>query len=220
MAEDRIAASRVTLSAGRALDLLKVVEVERFSPEPAILESLLQTIVTAISRHDHPGAISALAELIERDPDHASSAVESPAVQPMHHQARELLHRITQSARDEAELVLAGASATALPDDSSVIALAARLIETGQLAGYVRASELCRRLERPVNTRPIQASRKVAVLAAGLWRRTPLLVLLIAWLSAGLASLLIVRSEAAAMMWGIGFLALVIIQFLVTTRNR
>jgi hypothetical protein len=199
--------------------LLQVIEARRFSAEPAVLETLLQTASAAIARHDIPHALTVLAEYIERDPDHAPALLASPALEPVHEHIREMLDRITVAARTEAQRLVAAAADAPL-GYAPVLAAAQLLLESGQLAGYIRASELCRAIDIGEPRKAALPSRKFSDRTATMWRRTPLLVLLIVWLAAGTLLAVVFRNELIAAIWGTGFLALVVLQFLVTTRNH
>jgi hypothetical protein len=118
-----------------------------------------------------------------------------------------------------------------------VLAVAQRFAETGQLFNYIRASEL---------SQAVIASYSIVVPAAPssvlqrawpelmrkFWQRVPLLVLLAAWFALGLigaAISFLARVAGAAVspatvqagfeLWGVGFLALVVVQFLITVRR-
>ena len=59
------------------------------------------------------------------------------------------------------------------------------------------------------------ATARIAKAVGSLWRRAPLLALLIAWMLLGL-----VVVPLSAEFWALGFLALIGFQFVVTIRNR
>ena len=128
----------------------------------------------------------------------------------------------------------------------AVLTLANQFIESGQVPGYLRAAELGRVViswyEGPFPgsmTPPVSPSNRGRAGHAGqssdgffaklknLWRRAPLLILLIAWLLAGLIPGLIVRMvdvpafETALPfdIWALGFLVLVAVQFILTIRR-
>jgi hypothetical protein len=52
-----------------------------------------------------------------------------------------------------------------------------------------------------------------------LWRRTPMLVLLMGWLGAGVIMLPLRFNAAVAEVWGVGFLVLVVLQFWISVRG-
>ncbi|HWF09106.1 MAG TPA: hypothetical protein VG297_11625 [Bryobacteraceae bacterium] len=220
--QDAVAAIATLLSAGPVRDLLQVIEARRFSPDPAQLATLLWTATAAIARHDTPRAMTALAEYIARDPYHSSALVHASVLQPVESEVRELLHRITGEAKAEAQHHFAFARATAEPNSQDVLAVAERMMEAGILAAYIRASELCRSITIPRTAGATGAAGSHAKLPDRLnkaWRRAPLLVLLAGWAMAGIALALIFSRETAAAIWAIGFLILVVLQFLITTRN-
>jgi len=158
-------------------------------------------------------------------------------------------------ARDSAEKLVAKAAHTietagfrgqhipADMDARAAIALANQFIATGQLPNYLRAAELGRVVISwydeaspatvgfgpgavALNRRPTLRMRLYAMLGR-LWRRAPLLVLLIGWLlSGGFAGLVVdamavpaYRTALAFRIWAIGFLALVVFQFVATVRG-
>jgi hypothetical protein len=122
-------------------------------------------------------------------------------------------------------------------DPQTVLALATRMIETEQYPNYLRAAELGNTIvtwyegplpdvpiSRPV---PIEAAdkipparsiaatpRKWTQATARLWRRAPVLVLLIGWLLAG-----VIVANISAKAWALGFPALVALQFVLSIRG-
>jgi hypothetical protein len=124
-------------------------------------------------------------------------------------------------------------------DPAMVLALATRMIETQQYPNYLRATELGNTivtwfegpipdvpLSRPIrieSVNQIAARRRASTWPATvgkLWRRAPLLVLLGGWLLAGSAGALLFRPSASYFtLWGVGFPALIVLQFLLTTRG-
>jgi hypothetical protein len=157
--------------------------------------------------------------------------------------------------RDSAEKLVAKAAHTIeaagvhgqrIPDDldpRAVIALANQLIATGQLPNYLRAAEMGRVViswydeaspasvgfvaETVARNRQTTLRMRVCGALGRMWRRAPLLVLLIGWLlSGGFAGLLMkamdvpgYRTAPAFKIWAIGFPALVVFQFVVTIRG-
>jgi hypothetical protein len=224
------------LSTPSMQDLLRGIEAHRFAQDPAALESLLLTAVSAAASRDVPRAIAALSEYIDRNPEHAGALANSPLLAPIQGEVRELVHRVTEDARGEAVRMVASAgvaveSAAGHSEQLNglgVLEVAERFIESGQLANYFRAQGLgsavigfyaaggrhAQRTERRVMWEWL----------ARLWRRLPLLVLLVGWLVLGLAGgalAVLARADIATVaawfeFWGVGFLALVLIQFLVS----
>jgi hypothetical protein len=232
--QDSAGAFLQLLSTPPIQDLLRGIEVHRFAQEPAALESLLQTAVSAVARHDVSRAMGALSEYIGRSPEHSAALANSPLLAPIQGEVRELVHRVTEDARGEAVRLVAtaGAAVDAAAKDPAqvngpaVLEVAARFIESGQLANYIRAQEgsavigfyAVERLQSDRAERSTLWERTVK-----LWRRVPLLVLLVGWLVLGLtgsALAMLVRFDAAKVaagfeFWGVGFLVLVVIQFIV-----
>jgi hypothetical protein len=126
----------------------------------------------------------------------------------------------------------AGSRAHRIPpgvDPQIVLALANRFIETGQPANYFRAAELGREVRSWYAQRDDEASPALSVRELQLrsrsrealrrmWRRAPLLIMLTAWMAAGvLAALLPGVPGWAFNVWALGFLAMVVFQFAVVT---
>jgi hypothetical protein len=215
--------------------LLHGIETHRFAPEPAALEGLLNAAVSAVASHDLPRAIAALAEHIGRNPEQAAGLANSSSLGPIQGEVRELVHRVTAEARTEAVRLVAAAGAAVdaaarHPEQlngPAVLEVAERFIESGQLANYIRAQELGSAVisfygaER---RRSDRAERRLGLeWVARVWLRVPLLVLLAGWLALGVvcgALALLLRFDAGTVQdwfefWGVGFLALVVIQFFV-----
>ncbi|MEP6714522.1 MAG: hypothetical protein ABJC09_03045 [Terriglobia bacterium] len=128
-------------------------------------------------------------------------------------------------------------------DPRAVVALATQFIETGQYLNFVRAGELARmvvswhdpripapgsrRLRSAQATPALTARSRPRRIAAVLWRRAPLLVLMAAWLAAGVgagaaARVIDIRAwqmTAGVTVWATGFLGLVVFQFVATLRG-
>jgi hypothetical protein len=191
--QDKIAHSLAGLADSSIQDLLKIAE-QRISPEA------LHHITAADAKNAAEKAVSNATQLIESVGLHSL--------------------RISGHA-----------------DPHVVLALANQLIETGQVPNYLRATELATIIaawyEKPVSTAtPSQDSQPVAKRAGGgtaalraLWKRVPLLVLLGAWLLFGVILGLAFRvfsvdsSGMSLELWGLGFLVMVVAQFLITIRG-
>ncbi|HEY4089458.1 MAG TPA: hypothetical protein VGM43_26205 [Bryobacteraceae bacterium] len=129
-------------------------------------------------------------------------------------------------------------------DPQTVLALATRMVETQQYPNYLRAAELSNTivtwyegplpdvpLTRPISTgrtekirhaRPSTAAstHKWTQTTAKLWRRAPVLVLLVGWLLAGsIVAILSRESSPILTTWALGFPALVSLQFILTIRG-
>lgn len=220
--------------------LLHGIEARRLVQDPAALESIVQTAASAVASHDLPRAMAALGEHMGRNPEHAALLANLPSLAPMQGEVRELVRRVTEDARLDAVRTVASAglmvdAAARHPEQLNgpdVLEAAERFIESGQLANYIRAQELGEAVigfyaaDRLLSE---NAGRRAGwQWVVTLWRSVPLLVLLAGWLVLGLAVsgvALLVRLaggefDAAAVQagfefWGVGFLALVVIQLFV-----
>jgi hypothetical protein len=127
-------------------------------------------------------------------------------------------------------------------DPPTVLALATRMIETQQYPNYLRATELSNTIvtwyegrlpdapiARPISieaTEKIRSARstggphKWTQTTARLWRRAPVLVLLLGWLLAGsIVAMIADKSSPLLTTWALGFPALVALQFILTIRG-
>lgn len=216
-----------------------------------MLDSLLQTAGAAVAHHDVPRALAVLAEYINRNPEHAAVLPASPALLPIQSEVKELLSHMTQDARIGAERLIAAAglamdgAAEKHPNGLSgagVLAVAERFAESGQLVNYVRAAELSQAViafyagtpaDIALDKSSVRAVRRPLLELAGrLWRRVPVLVLLVGWFALGVAggaTALLARItggelnastvEAGVEVWGVGFLVLVVLQFWIAVRG-
>jgi hypothetical protein len=225
-----------------------------------VLDGLLKTAGVAASNHDVPRALAALAEYVNRNPEHASTLPASPPLGPIQGEVRELLRRITLDAKTEAVRLIATAgeltgAAAKHPEKlvgSDALAVADGLVKSGQLVNYFRASDLSQAViafyAQPIPDLALDAARRAEPgklhsdkagnrparrLIGRLWRKVPLLVLLMGWLllgAAGGALALLAHTpgldllsdstvRAAFEFWGVGFLGLVVFQFWITVRG-
>ncbi len=187
--------------------------------DPAALDSVIHAAVQALANHDAPRALQMLTQLIQKQPESVPRVLEEPGLVPLHASLHEAIDHVTQGARAVAETTVAQATRLTF-EDAPVIALANQFIETGQYINYIRATELGRlaisdaaRKTPPAGETP--AARMAALTGRAvttLWRRAPLLVLFLGWLLAGFF--------LPAQLWAPGFLGLVVLQFVLTLRNR
>jgi hypothetical protein len=234
------------LSAPHIHDLLHNIDAHRLSPDPALLDTLLQAAGDAAAHHDIPRALAILTEYMNRNPEHAALLPASPGLLAIQGEVKELLRTVTDGARLDAirsigAAGLAMAAAAKHPEGmngAGVLALAERFAESGQLVNYIRAAELSQAVmafynaappDIRLNARPGKIARRTAIgLAAGLWRRVPMLVLLLGWLALGVAGGAIAifarwntsTVQAGVEVWAVGFLALVMLQFWISVRGR
>jgi hypothetical protein len=245
--DDAVGAHLQQLSSPQIHHLLNTIDAQRFPLSTAALDGLLQTAGTAVSHHDMPRAIGALTEYVNRNPEHASGLLTASSLNPIQGEVKELLRTVTLEARNEAVRLVgqAGAvwdAAARYPqglDGAAVLAVAERFIESGQLANYIRAAGLgeaviayyggselitdgARRRLRAARAR----RRPVWGMVGRMWRRTPMLVLLLGWLALGVSGGIVTvlaraagqevsasTLQAAVEVWSVGFLALVVFQF-------
>ena len=128
-------------------------------------------------------------------------------------------------------------------DPQTVLALATRMIETQQYPNYLRATELSNTIvtwyEGPLPDMPVTrsiaiggaekirsarpavaTSHQLTQATAKLWRRAPVLVLLLGWLLAGSVVAIVARESSPLLTtWALGFPALVALQFILTIRG-
>lgn len=122
-------------------------------------------------------------------------------------------------------------------DPRAVITIANQFIATGQLPNYLRAAELGREVlswyaeassaQAVSLSRPPSLTKQFHTIVARMWRRAPLLVLLTGWLLAGSIAGLVARiisvpdykTAPAFEVWAVGFLALIVFQFVATIRG-
>ncbi len=253
---DSIATLLEALARPQIRELIDSIDARRFPADATALDSLMQSAASAVVRNDVAPALEAIAEYIKRNPENASALLSSPALQPIQTEIRELLDRITQDARTEAERQIAGAHAAvshaprhaANPDASTILIVAEQLVESRQLSNYFRAAELAGAVmafypelagvgrsaqNAQAGRRRERASRSRLQWLPVLWRRVPMLVLLLAWLATGLAvggAVLLahlggfellspVSVQFCGEIWAVGFLALVVFQFLASVRG-
>jgi hypothetical protein len=236
---DSIGALLGKLATPSVQNLLSATEPHRSHGTPEITDGLLRAAADAIAAHDIPRALRALSELVKANPESADLLLREPSPQPVQGDVRALLQQLGHSARISAETVLTGASQlveignplNVLPGGlyaADVLALANRFYEAGQLANYMRAEALGRLVIDSYEA-PAALGGKVADRLKMLWRRAPMLSLLVTWLFVGvvggLAAWTLRKSGTAPSglafdLWGIGFLALVALQFFATVYNR
>jgi hypothetical protein len=207
---------------------------------PELSDGLIRAAGEAVAAHDIPRALRAIAEWVGLNPEAAESVLREPSLQPVRNEVAGLLEQVGHSARIAAETVLSGAAQLAdagrtqinpIPgglDAPDVLALANRFYETGQLANYLRAEALGRAVIASYDA-PARPRGNSAAILKTLWLRAPMLILLAAWFLVGLIgglSVWIQRRSGSAPgslafdLWGIGFLALVVLQFYATVYNR
>jgi hypothetical protein len=218
--EDKIAGLLPAISAPAIHTALHLAD------DPALTDAFIGKAADALAHHDTQGALHILTELVHRQPDAGIRILNDPALSSIHNSARELLGRVTLEAKIGAQNTLAAAAhlvATRVspPESAATLALADRFFETGQYINYIRANELGLLViswspETAVKShapRDLRIARAVERLAS-LWRKAPVLILLFAWLLLG-AVVIPLDPD----LWGIGFLAIVALQFCLTIRN-
>ena len=235
---DRIAATLQDLAGPQVGQLLSLLEHARVNQDPMLIEGLLKDAVAAAHGHHVPDALKTIEKMVTLSPEHgALLARTDPGLTHIRPDIHHLMQRIETGARAEAErAVLAASLAVATapgrvmepngipPQD--LLALAARFLESGQYANYVRAIELSRFV---IKQHSLPKKKAGGDRLRRLWQRAPLLVLLLGWLGVGLvggAISVIGRlsgegpiGAAAVEVWVSGFLGLVLFQFLATVRN-
>ena len=239
-------------------DLLASIDAALAPSDPSLPAHPLQTAIAAVGDRDTERALTALTDYIKQNPDQSAALLANPAFFPIHSEIKQLLWKITSEAGTGANRLLAAAtdavnSTSKHPDElngPAVLAVAERLVESAQLINYFRASELCRTVFAHYQAAPPGIARSSFTAGRGpqsarlpqwltrkpiatLWRRAPLLLLLLGWLALGVAigaAALLDRSAGIQFLsrstvrtvfdlWGLGFLALIVFQFVVTIRR-
>jgi hypothetical protein len=255
--EDQIAVLLQSLASPQIGELLGLMEGPRLTQDPVLLEGLLRTAIAAVDAHDLAGALAAITTLVTLNPERGAQLVsQETSLIPIRVEVKDLLQRLALSAKAEAEHTLAAASlaietGTAREprpaiDPTEVLAIAQRLLETGQHINFVRAAELAqtacsyyilpapvpevRLAQRPSAGNPFRdlpRSRQAFRQMKAMWRRAPVLLLLLGWFSVGLIGGFISLIGRAAgwgplnstviAIWAVAFLVLIVFQFFATT---
>ena len=225
--QDSVSASLSQLTSAPILNLLQIVEDRVFPEGSQHVESIRTSSRSAIDGlYSHPAQV--------QGPELARGAFD----------VRDSADKLVAKAAHTIEMT--GFHSQRIPDGldpRAVIALANQFIATGQLPNYLRAAEMGRMViswydeASPVSfglgaggvARYRQPSLRVRLygIVRRIWWRAPLLVLLIAWLvSGGFAGFLMkamampdYRTATAFKIWAIGFLALIVFQFVATIRG-
>jgi hypothetical protein len=183
-------------------------------------------------------ALERLAEFAPLDPQRAEVLPAEPAFAPVRAQAETVLLRLTAAARLEAHARVAHALQIDSPEvpsaqvrTESVAHFANRLIEAGGYANAITAMQLAELLieRRPpgnaISAKPALPWPLWRERTRRLWRRAPLLVLLLGWLVFGLCGCLLLMLLASSLAasafeyWGLGFLVLVAFGFYMRIRH-
>jgi hypothetical protein len=252
---DGISTSLQHLTSTQLLKLLDDIERPRLSQDHALIDSLVQTAVVYGEQGDVARALHALSQAVTLNPERGQELVNAQVfLAPIRLEAANLLERLSFEAKSRAEQILAAASVAIgsssqmgvrahNPDAQILMALAGRLIESGQHINFVRAGELGQAIlayyGAPVmdatpnglsNTRTSNGGKALTIERTAhwlrtSWRRVPLLVLLVAWLFlgivGGLVALITLHPSSAlpSEIWALGFIGLVGFQFFVRVRN-
>lgn len=244
--QDSVGGLAQLLSTPQINHLLSGIDARMSSHAGAALDASLQAAVAALADRNVPRALGHLAEYIKLNPGRADALLTTPSLMPIQAGVQELLRHMTFEAKIEAERLIAGASvlvsaAAGVPpalNGPDLLAVAQRFAESGLLVNYVLASELSQTVISAYSgvardARPPVPRRGFPELMRISWRRVPMLVLLGGWLALGLVGAgisLLARladdalSPAAIQtgfeLWGVGFLALVMAQFLIKSLKK
>jgi len=215
-------------------------------PDPAQTAELFSAVISAAKDGQAKPVLDRLTALAALDPRRAAAAVSDPALAPVRAEAEALLARLASSARLNAETQLEAATLRwrgpesvwqPLPDlqPATLLLWANRMMEDGGYANYIQLTAFCQAIIdlHPGKTRAARqrAPREPLRSRFGrLWRRAPLLILLLAWLAVGIgvgvSSALFPERWTAAQVdlffeiWALGFLALIGLQFYMRVRRR
>lgn len=188
---------------------------------PAV-QAVLHRLPAVAEAHEIPRSLHEVREVLKRQPELVERVLQEPALAPIRDGVREVVNHLSHEARLDAEKTLAIAaplpSLHRMPAETpAVLTLANQFLETGQYLNYVRAGDLGRVVIRwagDPDGPEDHAEQNVAAAVrrgAAVWRRAPLLVLLVAWMLLGV----VLNTE----IWVAGWLGLVVLQFVVTIRN-
>ena len=150
--QDSIATLLELMSGPEIGNLLNSIDAQIVTRDALALDTLLRTADAAVTGHDVARALKALTAYIRGNPEGAAALLSSSSLMPIQSEVGELLRRMTGDAKNDAEQKLARASlAVDLAgkqgeklNGASVLTIAERLVESGQLVNYYRASELSR----------------------------------------------------------------------------
>jgi hypothetical protein len=259
---DAVASLIGELAASDIAGLLAKIEPIPTADHALQVQNLLQTAFEAAAKGDTPRALSTLAELAPLDPRRAESLESEPALGRIRGEVAALLSRLTAAAGLDAgahleralELLRTGAPDRAPaegPRPDTAALTAGRLIDAGGYANFIRAGQLSQLVIDWCGLPPLPVTlpgpkrtaapeqhfdaprRQIPPTLRKLWRRAPLLVLLLGWLAVGLAGGLFYAGLRAVIpeavpkpadaagfgFWGMGFLALVGFGFYARVRN-
>jgi hypothetical protein len=260
-------------------DLSKLAQILQPPVQPervARVDQLIRETVTAIRSDRREWAVGRFIEALTTDPARTDD------IEPIRHTVEQLLVRLTNVAKMDAETKLAAAEQVIesagwqkLPHwetaPTALIQIGHRLLEAGGYGNYIRTSELANTLQSAFWAASIPAPpdvppafgvkkedtplkrtgagpaalalaqyswealrQKLPPRAEKLWRRAPLLVLLLGWFFIGLFiglfsaaaklvwpdSWIVAASDFGFELWALGFLALVGFGFFATVRKR
>jgi hypothetical protein len=257
---DQVATLLQLLAAPEIADLLFRIDQRLPAQTPVLRDALLKSAASAVANGDVPVALARIQELITQNPQQAETIAADPSFDTIRPSVSALVRalaadvqtRSAQSLEAAAQAIAAG-GVKKLPgsdiDTSALLALATRFSESGRIADFSRAVELAQFIvaqyaPAPANVarsrKPVAAPARAAWSTAAardrlsrLWRRAPLLVLLLAWLAIGLVGgvcVVVLRKvqpdaldpSTVALgfsVWAIGFLGLVGFGFYMRVRN-
>jgi hypothetical protein len=184
LTDDRIEPFLQDIAGPQISQLLNLVEQAREAQDPRVLDALLRKAVVAVHSHNLPGALTAIAELVTLNPERGAQIVhESAGLEPVRSEVKDLLHRLTLTAKLQAEQTLAAATLALEtapqrvghphglhPQD--ILALAQHFFDSGQHINYVRAAELAQMVFAyyPVPVAGVRASARSNPLTDSLTR--------------------------------------------------
>jgi len=230
-------------SAALDLELLRSWDTE---PARAVAANEYQLAQIAVTSGDRSGALQHLEQAILAHPAQAAAAVADPAFSPIRNEVRELVARLTTAARTHAEAAIAeahealesaGSSAgRALVQARAYLEAAQSSFQLTTYTGYVQAALAAEFAQRIVNEKPrsrrtiLETLKPVSYVvkqaAQRLWRRLPVLAILLGWFLAGVAAALAsLPFESGAEfrawllpLWAIGMVCMVLYGFVRSIR--
>jgi hypothetical protein len=221
---DRVATLLAQLATPEFCAILTRVETRLPVPDHDLVERVLNEASSAVLAGNPQKAADKVTAFIRAYPPAVYLVPADPKLEVVHQEIANALRALTTEMRRLAEQGLTEAAAVLPWAPASIdgvapwtlLAVAARLTESPSLPDLVRAralAELVTRRPGVTGSGIRESVERVRTTARAVWRRAPLLVLLFAWLAAGLCGLLGLE------WWPLGLLGLVGLGFYARIRR-